>query len=104
MGSPLSPVLANIYMEYFEEIALGSPSLKPSIWLRYVDDTFILWPHQENQVNSKKKKIEQREKMQKQKRERAKQKKKKKKKKEKKEKKKADNQKEAEKKKKQKCY
>ena len=29
MGSPLSPVLANIYMEYFEEIALGY-TLKPS--------------------------------------------------------------------------
>ena len=42
MGSPLSPVLANIYMEYFEEMALGSTSLKPSMWLRYVDDTFIL--------------------------------------------------------------
>ena len=31
MGSPLSPVLANIYMEFFEEMALGSTSLKPSI-------------------------------------------------------------------------
>ena len=48
MGSPLSPVLANIYMEYFEEMALGSISRKPSMWLRYVDGTFILWPHQEN--------------------------------------------------------
>ena len=48
MGSPLSPVLANIYMEYFEEMALGSTSLKPSMWLGYVDDTFILWPHQEH--------------------------------------------------------
>ena len=48
MGSPLSPVLANIYMEYFEEMALGSTSLKPSMWLRYVDDTFIFWPHQED--------------------------------------------------------
>ena len=47
MGSPLSPVLANIYMEYFEEMSLGSTSLKPSMWLRYVDDTFLLWPHQE---------------------------------------------------------
>ena len=43
MGSPLLPVL-----EYFEEMALGSTSLKPSMWLRYVDDTFILWPHQED--------------------------------------------------------
>ena len=44
MGSPLSPTLSNIYMEYFEEMALGSTSLKPSMWLRYVHDTFILWP------------------------------------------------------------
>ena len=48
MGSPLSPVLANIYMEYFEEMALGSTSLKPSMWLRYVDDTSIFWSHQED--------------------------------------------------------
>ena len=47
MGSLLAPELANIYMEYFEEIALGSTSLKLSLWLRYVEDTFILWPHQE---------------------------------------------------------
>ena len=48
MSSPLSPVLANIYMEYFKEMALESTSLKPSIWLRDIDDTFILWPHQED--------------------------------------------------------
>ena len=29
-------------------MALGTISLKPSMWLRYVDDTFILWPHQED--------------------------------------------------------
>ena len=29
-------------------MALGSTLLKPSMWLRYVDDTFILWPHQED--------------------------------------------------------
>ena len=40
MGSPLSQMLVNIYMEYFEEMAF--------IWIRYVDDTFILWPHQED--------------------------------------------------------
>ena len=48
MGSPLSPVMANIYMEYFEDIALDSAPLRPTMWLRYVDDTFILWPHQED--------------------------------------------------------
>ena len=35
-------------MEFFEEMALGSTSLMPSMSLRYVDDTFILWPHQED--------------------------------------------------------
>ena len=45
MGSP-SSVLTN--MKYFEEMALGSTSLKPSMWLRYVDDTFILWLHQKD--------------------------------------------------------
>ena len=29
LGSPLLPVLANIYKEYFEEMALGSTPLKP---------------------------------------------------------------------------
>ena len=48
MGSPLSPVMANIYMEYFEKLALGTAPLKPSMWLRYVDDTFVLWPHPED--------------------------------------------------------
>ena len=42
MGSLLLSVLANIYMEYFEA------SLKPSMWLRYVDDSLNLWPHQED--------------------------------------------------------
>ena len=41
IGSPLSPTLQNIYMEYFEEIALGAISLKPSTWLWYVDDTLF---------------------------------------------------------------
>ena len=48
MGSPLSPAMVNIYMEYFEEMALESISLKPTIWLRYIHDTFILWLHQED--------------------------------------------------------
>ena len=45
MGSPLSLVLANVYIQYFEEIALRSASLKPSTWLRYVDNTFLFWLH-----------------------------------------------------------
>jgi hypothetical protein len=45
MASSLSPVVSNIYMEHFEQLALYSAQDKPSLWLRYVDDTFITWPH-----------------------------------------------------------
>eukprot|EP00057_Strongylocentrotus_purpuratus_P003557 XP_003726889.1 PREDICTED: uncharacterized protein LOC100893917 [Strongylocentrotus purpuratus] len=45
MGSSLSPVIANIFMEHFETTALQTLSQRPSLWLRYVDDTFASWPH-----------------------------------------------------------
>lgn len=46
MGSPVSPVVANIFMEMWEETALTSCPLdiKPRMWLRYVDDTFTIIP------------------------------------------------------------
>ena len=41
MGSPLSPVLCNIFMEYFETKLL--PQIASIKWLRYVD-IFLVWP------------------------------------------------------------
>ena len=43
MGSPLGPVLANIFMCHFEEKWVLSNNTRPSIWFRYVDDTFTLF-------------------------------------------------------------
>nr|XP_060632240.1 uncharacterized protein LOC132775540 [Anolis sagrei ordinatus] len=51
MGSPLSPVIANFYMEHFEKQALGTATKKPTIWFRYVDDTFTIWSHGEGELN-----------------------------------------------------
>ena len=42
MGSSLSPILSNIFMEYFETELL--PTITDKKWLRYVDDCFLSWP------------------------------------------------------------
>jgi len=39
------PVVANFYMEDFEERALVQVTHKLLYWFCYVDDTFIIWPH-----------------------------------------------------------
>ena len=42
MGSPISPIVANLYMESFEVRALQSSPNSPSVWKRFVDDTFVI--------------------------------------------------------------
>ncbi len=51
MGSPLSPVLANIFMEHFEQNALANSALVPKLWKRYVDDIFAVWSHGKEHLN-----------------------------------------------------
>ena len=42
MGSPVSPIVANLYMEYLEQKSLGTAPHHPRFWCRYVDDTFVI--------------------------------------------------------------
>ena len=50
MGSPLGPVLANIFMCDFEEKWLMNAKISPSFWNRYVDDTFTMFHNQDSAI------------------------------------------------------
>jgi len=45
MGSPLSPVAANLFMEKLEREALEISPNKPKCCWRYVDYVFLVWSH-----------------------------------------------------------
>ena len=42
MESPVSPIVANLYMESFEHSTLTSAVNPPRLWKRCVDDTFVI--------------------------------------------------------------
>ena len=50
MGSPVSQVVANIYMEMFEGMAVNTALVRPRIWKRNMDDIFCIM--KEEHINS----------------------------------------------------
>ena len=52
MGTKMAPAYANIYMAVLEEDFLSKCSLQPSLYFRYIDDIFLIWPHSEDDLAS----------------------------------------------------
>lgn len=51
MGCPLSSVVADLFMESFDNVLLCQATLKPSGFLQFVDDTLVVWPHGRENLN-----------------------------------------------------
>ena len=50
MGTKMSTQYANIFMSNLEENFLQNTHNKPLIYLRYIDDIFLLWTHGEEKL------------------------------------------------------
>ena len=42
-GTRMAPSFANLFLDLFETNALQNAPFKPYIWLRYIDDVFVIW-------------------------------------------------------------
>ena len=52
IGTKMAPQYAILFMAYLEERLLGSCTLKPLLWWRYIDDIFFIWEHGEESLKS----------------------------------------------------
>ena len=50
IGSPVSSIVANLYMEYFEQKALSTTTHPSRMWLRYVNDTCVIQKENHKQI------------------------------------------------------
>ena len=64
MGTKLAPALATIYIGDLEESFIQEHTLKPDLWVRYIDDVFMIWSHSReefdtflNELNKRQKRI-----------------------------------------------
>ena len=45
VGTRMAPSYPNIFMGKREKTFLSNIGKKPTVWLRYIDDGFVIWPH-----------------------------------------------------------
>ena len=51
MGTRMAPAYANLFMGEFERKALQNYTDKPHLWLRYIDDIFMVWTHGQEKLD-----------------------------------------------------
>ena len=51
MGTAVAPNYAYLFMDRFETKALSNLPLQPLIYLRFIDDIFMIWTHVEDKLN-----------------------------------------------------
>jgi len=52
IGTKCAPSYAIIFMDYLESRFLRSQNLEPIVWCRFIDDIFMIWPHNRQELNS----------------------------------------------------
>jgi hypothetical protein len=53
MGTPCAPNYANLFMADLEtKLLANAPGPIPFIWLRYIDDIFIIWTHSREELDA----------------------------------------------------
>ena len=50
MGTRMPPSYANIFMANLEQGLLQQTTQKPTIWWKYIDNIFAIWPHGEEKL------------------------------------------------------
>ena len=45
MGTEVAPSYANLFMTKFEQNHVYTYHLQPTLWKRFIDDIFMIWPH-----------------------------------------------------------
>jgi hypothetical protein len=51
IGTTMAVVYAVIFMHVFETAALAGAPFSPLVWLRFIDDVFMIWPHSEESLS-----------------------------------------------------
>jgi hypothetical protein len=52
MGTKVAPSFANLFMADFEDKYVYTYQTQPKLWLRYIDDIFMIWDHTQEELDT----------------------------------------------------